>query len=326
MITRTFVTTSLILMLAQAAGAQSGAARGWDFGVVPYTVDAEVPAEQREAVAAAFEAWTAVAPVRFVARTTQAGYLAVVRTASTQPGDTGCTAELGQAERGREVTVNIQGCADRNAVAMTIGRALGLVTDDWRTLAALYAAQLQPEMNSVPTELPRFQFDRTEMALAIERLHALFLSTSGMHRNTGLVVEGRVDFTSIAHWILDVYIGARSQGWNTDDAFAIVLAGVTQSLEWQHANPNRVPLVPAAFQPAVSVDDQEFVRVMERLDRFFRASDGLNRIEGLAPSGGPDFQALATWVFDVYLSERLRGISPAASWVVMENQIRGGQQ
>ena len=65
---------------------------------------------------------------------------------------------------------------------------------------------------------------------------------------------------------------------------------------------------------------------MERLDRFFRASDGLNRIEGLAPSGGPDFQALATWVFDVYLSERLRGISPAASWVVMENQIRGGQQ
>ena len=33
MTTRTFVTTSLILMLAQAAGAQSGAARGWDFGV-----------------------------------------------------------------------------------------------------------------------------------------------------------------------------------------------------------------------------------------------------------------------------------------------------
>ena len=47
--------------------------------------------------------------------------------------------------------------------------------------------------------------------------------------------------------------------------------------------------------------------------------------EGLSPNGGPDFQALATWVFDVYLSERLRGISPAASWVVMENQIRGRQ-
>ena len=112
---------------------------------------------------------------------------------------------------------------------------------------------------------------------------------------------------------------SRSTAFRSLHPRLLAVAGVTQSLEWQHANP-------AAFQPAVSVDDQEFVRVMERLDRFFRASDGLIRIEGLAPSGGPDFQALATWVFDVYLSERLRGISPAASWVVMENQIRGGQQ
>jgi hypothetical protein len=322
--TRTFVSGLLMLMLAQAAGAQTGAVQGWDFGVVPYTIGGDVPAAQREAISAAFEAWSAVAPVRFVARTTQASYLAVVATAP-QAGDTGCVAELGQVERGRAQTVNVQGCADRTAVAQAVGHALGLATDDWRTLAALYDAQLQPEMHSVPTELPRFQFDRAEMALAIERLHALFLSTSGMHRTNGLVVDGRVDFTSIAHWILDVYIGARSQGWNNDDAFAIVLAGVTQSLEWQHANPNRVPLVPAAFEPAVSVDDQEFVSVMQRLDKFFRASDGLNRIEGLSPNGGPDFQALATWVFDVYLSERLRGISPAASWVVMENQIRGRQ-
>ena len=39
-------------------------------------------------------------------------------------------------------------------------------------------------------------------------------------------------------------------------------------------------------------------------------------------AGGPDFAGIATWIFDIYLNERLRGISANAAWTVTENAIR----
>ena len=61
---------------------------------------------------------------------------------------------------------------------------------------------------------------------------------------------------------------------------------------------------------------------MNRLDAFYRAPEGLQRPNGLALNGGPDFIGIATWVFDIYLAERLRGISPAAAWTLTENAIK----
>jgi hypothetical protein len=42
----------------------------------------------------------------------------------------------------------------------------------------------------------------------------------------------------------------------------------------------------------------------------------------LSIGGGPDFLGIAAWVFDIYLGERLRGSSPNAAWVILENSIR----
>jgi hypothetical protein len=61
---------------------------------------------------------------------------------------------------------------------------------------------------------------------------------------------------------------------------------------------------------------------MNRLDTFYRAPEGLQRADGLSIAGGPDFLGIAAWIFDVYLNERLRGVSPTASWVMLENSIR----
>lgn len=316
----------LILTLARTSLGQTVTVHGWDFGVVPYRISAEVPTEQRDNIAWSISVWETLAPVRFVQRTTQSGYLEFVWSAPSPEDAKGCSSVLGQPSLGTVMSVNVQQCADREAAAEVVGRAIGLIGDASRTLPSLYTLQLQPTTNPAPTELPRHQFDRDEIALAIERLNALYGSRFGMNRANGLMLGRRVDFPSIAHWILDIYIGARSQGWNTLDAFAIVLAGVTQSLEWQHANPNRVPLIPTAFNPAVSVDDVEFVAVMERLDAFYQSPDGLRRADGLAANGGPDFHALGTWVFDVYLTERLRGISPTASWTIVENEIRSSDE
>jgi hypothetical protein len=126
----------------------------------------------------------------------------------------------------------------------------------------------------------------------------------------------------IAQWVFDIYLGARSGGYSADGAFDIVIAAITQSQEWKAKNPTRTPLTPSPFTPYVSFDRTEFVSVLTRLDQFYAANEGLQRSEGLSINGGPDFLGIATWVFDVYLNNRLRGASAAASWTLTENAIR----
>ena len=74
--------------------------------------------------------------------------------------------------------------------------------------------------------------------------------------------------------------------------------------------------------PAVSFSRDEFLDVLNRLDRFYSAPEGLQRPNGLSISGGPDFLGIATWIFDIYLTERLNGISPNGAWTITENAIR----
>ena len=81
-------------------------------------------------------------------------------------------------------------------------------------------------------------------------------------------------------------------------------------------------MVPAAFQPSLTFDRSEFLSVLNQLDAFYRAPEGLQRPDGLSINGGPDFSGIATWVFDVYLNERLRGASMNAAWVLTQNAIR----
>jgi hypothetical protein len=62
--------------------------------------------------------------------------------------------------------------------------------------------------------------------------------------------------------------------------------------------------------------------VLTRLDRFYASPDGLWRPNGLSIEGGPDFLGIATWIFGVYLPERVNGISPNGAWTLTENAIR----
>jgi len=65
---------------------------------------------------------------------------------------------------------------------------------------------------------------------------------------------------------------------------------------------------------------------MNQLDAFYRAPEGLQGPDGLSINGGPDFLGIATWVFDVYLSERLRGTSANAARVLTQNAIRNTEE
>ena len=92
--------------------------------------------------------------------------------------------------------------------------------------------------------------------------------------------------------------------------------------EWRQKNPGRTPLTPSAFRPVISFGRDEFLDVLNRLDRFYAAPEGLQRPNGLSIAGGPDFLGIAAWIFDIYLNERLAGISPNGAWTVTENAIR----
>jgi O-glycosyl hydrolase len=205
-------------------------------------------------------------------------------------------------------------------------RVLGQQTQpsdtDHEALKLLYDVQPSASGAARPTESPPPASWRDDALLAMERLHAFYMSHRGLHRAEGLLAGGRPDFPGIAQWIGEVYLGARSAGWSAASAFDIVRTAITQSDEWRQKNPARQPLTPPPFQAALSLDRGELVRIMNRLDHFYRAPEGLQRPEGLSLDGGPDFLSLATWIFDVYLNERRRGTSESAAWVLTENAIK----
>jgi len=55
----------------------------------------------------------------------------------------------------------------------------------------------------------------------------------------------------------------------------------------------------------------EIQRVMMWLDAFYKSPDGLQRPEGLWINGHPDYVGISAWIFDVYLRNRLNGLTEA---------------
>jgi hypothetical protein len=372
----------------------------WDWGVIPYELAPNFPTDELQNIQTAMRGWESVAPILFVPRTTQSGFLAITRddvVPDTVNDVSPCFSSVGQGLGfGRMHRANLgTGCAravrtiyhelghaigfhhehqrsdrdnylavDLNAIhpdirpwyqkytyplvgaydllsvmhytpgtgmtvlpqyqslASQVGRMPTPSANDHNVAALLYDAQLRESQFRTPTEATRTRFDRNDMLLAMERLHNFYTSRMGLQRPQGLSIGGRPDFLGIAQWIFDIYLPARSAGFSQVGAFDIVVAAITRTDEWRQKNPGRTSLTPASFRPAVSFSRDEFLDVLNRLDRFYAAPEGLQRSNGLSISGGPDFLGIATWIFDIYLSERLNGISPNGAWTVTENAIR----
>jgi len=69
----------------------------------------------------------------------------------------------------------------------------------------------------------------------------------------------------------------------------------------------------------------ELVGTMQWLHEFYAAADGLARPEGLwlSEHKKPDFEALGAWVFDVYLTARVKGTSDADARQAVVDAIKG---
>lgn len=376
----------------------------WDFGVVPFQISPDFTEAQRSRIVTAMNGWMSVAPVVFVPRTNEFGFLDITKEPEAPPVPSPCFSFVGQSRRATKVRTNLgDRCADSmgtiyhelghalgmfhehsradrdeyievdvsnirpDAVyafnklpfpvvgpydfasvmhygpsafaidttkpvivprsgymsfASSMGRATAPSTTDHEGVAFLYNGQLRPSALSRPTEARRYTFSRDDFIGAMERLNSFYISRYGLQRPAGLSLEGRPDFAGIAQWIFDVYLGARSAGWSQEGAFDIVTAAITRTDEWRRKNPNRTPLTANTYQASISLDKVEFLSVLHRLDAYYRAHDGLQRPDGLSLNGGPDFAGIATWVFDAYLTERVRGISANAAWLLTENAIK----
>jgi len=70
----------------------------------------------------------------------------------------------------------------------------------------------------------------------------------------------------------------------------------------------------------------EVERVMKWLNDFYKAPDGLQRKEGLWIEGHPDFGGISAWVFEVYLRNRLKGLSEEQSRQAIEKLIKQSEE
>jgi hypothetical protein len=88
------------------------------------------------------------------------------------------------------------------------------------------------------------------------------------------------------------------------------------------------PVVPPP--PAFTIDRAEFIEEGFALHQTYQ--DQLKRPEGLwkpeprYPNGAPDFEGIGAWLFDVYLSERMKGASRADARAAYIRQIRNSDE
>ena len=206
--------------------------------------------------------------------------------------------------------------------ARRMGQAARPSGNDLVLTQVFYQAQLKAYGSNRPTQAVQTRFDRGDLLGAMYQLNAMYISTLGLNRPNGLSLGGRPDFLGIASWIFDLYLGARSAGFDRTSAFDVVVASITQTDEWKSKHPGQRGMTPAAFTPYLSFSRDEFLDALNRLDTFYASREGLQRPNGLSINGAPDFVGIATWIFDIYLNQRLTGGSPNAAWVAVENAIK----
>jgi hypothetical protein len=73
----------------------------------------------------------------------------------------------------------------------------------------------------------------SEMSDALRWLDHFYSAPEGLQRPTGIIVDGKVDFESIANWLFRNYLQARSNGAMPEEAREIVAKAIRESEEWR---------------------------------------------------------------------------------------------
>jgi len=77
-----------------------------------------------------------------------------------------------------------------------------------------------------------------------------------------------------------------------------------------------------AVADSMEGQDAEISRVLTWLHGYYKATEGLQRPNGLWIEDHPDYEGIAHWVFDVYLRDRLRGRTETLAQQAVEEAIK----
>ena len=66
----------------------------------------------------------------------------------------------------------------------------------------------------------------------------------------------------------------------------------------------------------------EIARALMWLHQYYQAADGLQRPNGLWIGDHPDYDGIAVWIFDVYLTNRLKGRTETEAKTIVEDRIK----
>ncbi|MGH9387884.1 MAG: M12 family metallopeptidase [Vicinamibacterales bacterium] len=267
----------------------------WDGGVLPIEFADDIPAALRQQfMAACNSGWGHATPLVCVERTSQFGYLRVTQF-DDEPGHTsGCYSAVGQARRLVQYRLNLgSSCWNPRDIHHQLGHALGFVHEEQRPDRDSYVnielANVRPDARSnfAPIRSP---IDRPGTYDFLSVMHSPG-NAFAIDASEPTIVP-RSGYGSYAS-----SLGASSLP-STLDREALNM--LTRESYRQGAMTFETP--PRHFDAA------EFLEAIERLDAYFRSPTGLGRATGLAIDGRLDFQAIAGWIFDVYLAARTAGV------------------
>jgi hypothetical protein len=77
----------------------------------------------------------------------------------------------------------------------------------------------------------------SEMSDTLKWLDHFYSAPEGLQRPAGIIVDGKVDFESIANWLFRNYLQARAHGASPDQAREIVAKQIRESEEWRQKHP-----------------------------------------------------------------------------------------
>lgn len=207
------------------------------------------------------------------------------------------------------------------SAAQVMGQRTGPSELDRVALSSIYNLPPRVFRAYAPTAR-RLAIGRGEALATMAAINGYYLASHGLDRPNGLSLNGRPDFLGLAAWFFDVYVNSRWAGYEEVEARFNVMANITRTEEWRVKHPGAGPAFAFAVGNALPFDRSELLAVLERLDRFYAADEGLQRPAGLSLNGQPDFLGIAAWIVDIYMTDRLNGLGPDAAWQHVVAEIR----
>ena len=264
--------------------------RGWQGGVLPVEFADDISQARRDLFMSACNAgWGGDTHARCIERTSQFGYVRVTQF-EAEPGRPSCYSAVGQSRRLIQYPLNLASqCWTRSQIHHQIGHALGFVHEQQRPDRDSYVTI--DTSNVEPAELNDF----TRVTSLADRAGTYdFLSVMQSPAN---YLAREADLTTIvpragyASYSASLGLAATPSALDRDAMRNIVDSGY------------RVARVEMET-PIQKFDRVDFLDALERLDAYYRSASGFNKPQGLAAGRKVDFEAIASWILDVYLGAR----------------------